>query len=80
MFDAPWQSLNGQFCGVEGDEVFEYFFVFETLFLQMPSDGYRAAVGTSKGLNLGRGPPCVLTDSQSDPPAQRRCNFFGCTT
>ncbi|CAB1430038.1 unnamed protein product [Pleuronectes platessa] len=38
----------------------------------MPSDGYWAAVRTSNGLNLGRGSSCVLTDSHSDPPAQRR--------
>ncbi|XP_054624657.1 galactokinase isoform X2 [Dunckerocampus dactyliophorus] len=29
MFDAPWQSLNGQFCGVEGDKVFEFIFFFK---------------------------------------------------
>ncbi|CAB1439169.1 unnamed protein product [Pleuronectes platessa] len=38
----------------------------------MPSDGYWAAVSTSNGLNLGRGSSRVLTDSHSDPPAQRR--------
>ncbi|KAK3559898.1 hypothetical protein QTP86_026170 [Hemibagrus guttatus] len=32
--------------------------------------GYWAAVSISKGLNLGRGPACVFTDSLSDPPAQ----------
>ncbi|XP_054628923.1 uncharacterized protein LOC129179559 isoform X3 [Dunckerocampus dactyliophorus] len=46
--------------------------------LHMPSDGYCAAVGTSKGLNLGRRPPCVLMDSQSDSPAQRRVG--GCSS
>ncbi|CAB1425452.1 unnamed protein product [Pleuronectes platessa] len=39
---------------------------------QMPSDGYWAAVSTSNGLNLGRGSSRVLTDSHSDPLAQRR--------
>ncbi|CAB1433984.1 unnamed protein product [Pleuronectes platessa] len=38
----------------------------------MPSDGYWAAVSTSNGLNLGRGSSRVLTDSHSEPPAQRR--------
>ncbi|CAB1424892.1 unnamed protein product [Pleuronectes platessa] len=41
--------------------------------IKMPSDGYWAAVSTSNGLNLGRGSTrIVLTDSHSDPPAQRR--------
>ena len=76
MFGAPLQSLNGQFCGVEGDVAFEDVSCFEALPLQMPSDGYC----DSNGLNLGRGSSCVLTYSHSDPPAQRRWDFFGSTT
>ena len=66
----------GNFVALKETRPLKMFFVLKALLSQVPSDGYWAAVGTSNGLNLGRGSSRVLEDSQSDPPA----HFLGGST
>ena len=61
MFGALLQTPNGQLSATA---------VLKTLLLQMASNGYGAAVGTSDKCNLGQGSSRVLTDNQLDPLAQ----------